>query len=128
MMGNERYQQIFDPWLVPVGGCGMNKCRHKDDCINYGSFDYCIRENTVPITCSHYIKEHQENPLSTITTADLIAELERRWECITATKVYRDEEFNWSKWGNSKDGAWYQFDSGRVKGTDAYILVISGVE
>ncbi len=24
-MGNERYQQIFDPWLVPVGGCGMTK-------------------------------------------------------------------------------------------------------
>lgn len=66
--------------------------------------------------------------LQQFSTADLIAELERRWECITATKVYRDEEFNWSKWGNSKDGAWYQFDSGRVKGTDAYILVISGVE
>lgn len=68
------------------------------------------------------------NPLSLVSTADLIAELERRWECITATKVYRDEEFNWSKWGNSKDGVWYQFDSGCVKGTDAYILVISGGE
>ena len=66
--------------------------------------------------------------LSTTPTPDLVRELCSRDELITATSVYSDEEFVWSKWGNLKNGNWDLFDSGRIRNTNARIIVVRGDE
>lgn len=53
----------------------MNECRRSLECINFGSFENCVQEVTIPVGCSHYVKDRE---LSSYSTAALVAELCRR--------------------------------------------------
>ena len=50
----------------------MNECRRSLECINFGSFENCVQEVTIPVGCSHYVKDRE---LSSYSTAALVAEL-----------------------------------------------------